>query len=76
MKDTNALIGEWLAEQRKTKGWSQQYVADHLGCTRTAVHYWESGKRTIYAVNLVDYCHLLNADIEELTKHLKNIGAL
>ena len=45
-------------------------VADRLGVTRTAVHYWESGKRTIYAVNLIEYCKVLGVDPREIIDDL------
>lgn len=69
-EDDNARIGRWLAEKRDEKGLSQQAVADRLGVTRTAVHYWESGKRTIYAVNLIDYCRAIGADPEDIIRDL------
>lgn len=65
--ELNSAIGKWLAEQREAKGYSQQYVADLLGVTRTAVHYWETGKRTIYAITLMDYCRAIGADPNDLT---------
>lgn len=74
MKDniTNKKIGAWLAQEREKRGFSQQYVADILGVTKTAVHYWETGKRTIYAINFIDYCKAIGANptdcIEEITK--------
>ena len=33
-------LGEWLSEQRKMRGLTMQDVADRLGVTKTAVHYW------------------------------------
>lgn len=69
-KSDNSRIGKWLAEKREEKDLSQQYVADRLGVTRTAVHYWESGKRTIYAVNLIEYCKVLGVDPREIIDDL------
>lgn len=69
-KSDNSRIGKWLAEKREEKDLSQQYVADRLGVTRTAVHYWESGKRTIYAVNLIEYCMVLGVDPREIIDDL------
>lgn len=71
-KSDNSRIGKWLAEKREEKDLSQQYVADCLDVTRTAVHYWESGKRTIYAVNLIEYCKVLGVDPRKLQKRLQN----
>lgn len=69
-QNMNSLIGAWLAGRRKEKGMSQQEVADRLGTTRTAVHYWESGKRTIYAVNLIEYCKAINVNPSEIVEEL------
>lgn len=57
-ENLNSKIGEWLQNKRIEKGLSQQDVADAMNITRTAVHYWESGKRTIYAENMFDYCRV------------------
>lgn len=62
MEDYNAKIGAWLADKRKEKGYSQQYIADRLNVSNVAVHYWETGKRVIYAVNFIDYCKALGVD--------------
>lgn len=69
-KNDNSRIGKWLAEKREEKGLSQQHVAERLDVTRTAVHYWESGKRTIYAVNLIEYCKVLGVDPREIIDDL------
>ena len=66
----NIRIGRWMAEKRAESGMSQQAVADRLGVTRTAVHYWESGKRTIYAVNFMEYCKAIGANPEEIVRDL------
>lgn len=67
-KNYNDAIGEWLMNERIRQGLSQQDIADKLGTTRTAVHYWESGKRTIYADNMISYCYALNVDPSQLIK--------
>lgn len=69
-QNMNSMIGAWLAGRRKENGMSQQEVADRLGTTRTAVHYWESGKRTIYAVNLIEYCKAINVNPSEIVEEL------
>lgn len=69
-KNDNFRIGKWLAKKREEKGLSQQHVAERLDVTRTAVHYWESGKRTIYAVNLIEYCKVLGVDPKEIIDDL------
>ena len=34
-----------IRQERETRRWTQDYVARHLGITREAFHYIESGKR-------------------------------
>ena len=71
-KDLNAEIGRWLAYHRKLRGLSQSEVAERLGVTKTAVHYWETGKRMIYAKTMMDYCHLLDIDPQDLVRDVTN----
>lgn len=68
MKKTNmnSKVGAWMLQKRKEAGLSQQEVADRMGHTRTAVHYWESGKRTIYASHLMEFCKALNIEPIEM----------
>lgn len=69
--DMNILIGKWLREHREAKSITGQQVADALGVTKTAVSYWESGKRTIYAWQMMEYCKFIGADPEELVRSIK-----
>ena len=39
---------------------------DHYRISKSAIHYWETGKRTIYAQSMMDYCEALHADPNEL----------
>lgn len=64
-------IGSWLADQRKKRGLTMQEVADRLGVTKTAVHYWESGKRSMYARHVLDYCHAIGIDADELVRAIR-----
>ncbi len=61
-------IGSWLKQKRNDKGMTLQEVADRMGVTRTAVHCWETGKRSMYASTLMDYCNVLGADLDEYIK--------
>lgn len=34
-----------IQELREARGWSQYELAQRVGCTQTALSYWETGKR-------------------------------
>lgn len=70
MKNYNKKIGAYLAKQRRAKKVSQQQLADRLGVTKTAVSYWETGKRTIYADQMLQYCDQLGIDPTELVRYV------
>lgn len=58
-------LGKWLEEKRTEKGFSLQQVADKLGVHRSTVHYWEKGKRKMYASALMEYCDVLGVNLED-----------
>lgn len=62
MDKINKEIGRVLASYRKKKHMRGQDVADKLGVTKVAIHYWESGKRTINADMLIRYCEVIGVD--------------
>ena len=62
----NSAIGEWLMNQRIRQGLSLQDIADRLQVSKSAVYYWEVGKRTIYAENMINYCNVLNVSPSKL----------
>ena len=67
-------LGRWLESKRKEKGYSLQYVADNLGCSKVAVHCWEKGKRSMYAKTLQEYCRFLGADLNEFISEVDNVS--
>lgn len=66
MEDYNKAIGEWLAKERKRQNISQRQMAEKMGVSKSAIHYWETGKRTIYAETVFEYCDALHADVNQL----------
>ncbi len=70
MEKENERIGAFLRQRRKAKRMSLQAVADQLGTTPVQVHYWESGKRTIYAYQLLSYCRLLGVSADDMAEML------
>lgn len=73
MKNYDKEIGEWLAHQRESRGLTQGEVGDMLGVTKVAVHYWETGKRKLFASALFDYCSVLGVDPQDLVEHIKKV---
>ena len=68
MANYNQKIGAYLAKERKAKKISQTQLAQRLGVSKTAVHYWETGKRTIYADQMIEYCLELGIDPQKLVE--------
>lgn len=66
-------LGEWLTEQRKRAKLTQQQVADRMGCANTRISNWEKGIREMNAKDLVQYCEIINADMDELVDFLRRI---
>ena len=66
-------LGRWLTEQRKRAGLTQQQVADRMGCANTRIGNWEQGIRDMNAKDLVQYCEIINADMDELVDFLRRI---
>lgn len=65
MKEIEKAIGLHLKELREAKGLSLREVADRLNCSHASVHCWETGKRSIYAKTLSDYCDILGVTLSE-----------
>ena len=70
MKNYNKDVGEWLRKHREMKHMTQSQIAGRLGVTKTAVHYWESGKRMIFADTMINYCHILDIDPQDLVRDI------
>ena len=68
MANYNQKIGAYLAKERKAKKISQTQLAQRLGVSKTAVHYWETGKRTIYADQMIEYCLEICIDPQKLVE--------
>lgn len=74
MANYNQKIGAYLAKERKAKRITQQQVADRLGVTKAAVSNWETGKRTIYATQMLEYCVELGIDPQKLVEEITAEG--
>ena len=69
----NKKLGEWLTERRKEAGYTQQQVADRMGCANTRISNWEQGIREMNAKDLVRYCEIIGADLEELVEFFRRV---
>lgn len=67
-KNYNSAIGTWLMNERLKQGLSLQDIADRLGMSRSTIYYWEVGKRTIFADNMINYCNVLGVDPADLIR--------
>lgn len=56
-------IGNRIAELRKSKGFTQEYIADQLGVSRQAVSKWEQDQTSPDTKNLIALAQLLDTDI-------------
>ncbi|MBD2076236.1 helix-turn-helix transcriptional regulator [Phormidium sp. FACHB-592] len=55
-----------LAEYRKTKGLSQDDLAQASGLTKTTIQNWENGRNLGAVLRVLKVCQELNVDIRQL----------
>jgi transcriptional regulator with XRE-family HTH domain len=66
----NIEIGEWLRIKREDSGFTQTYVAEKMGVSRSAVYLWEAGKRKMYADTLFEFCDVVGANPQDLVDYV------
>lgn len=68
MKDSSfdEKLGSALRNERERQNLSQQEIADRMHVTKMAVSNWESGKRSMYAKTVKEYCKALGISIASL----------
>jgi transcriptional regulator with XRE-family HTH domain len=64
--DFSKRLGAWLAEKRKESGMLQIEVAEKMGSAKQRISNWERGYREMNAKDLVRYCEIIGADLDEL----------
>ena len=64
-------LGSVLKKHREKLGIYQSDIAKRIGVSTMAVSYWESGKRSMYASHLRDYCHILGLTIDQVFEEMK-----
>ena len=66
MTEFDKELGTILRKERESRRITQQQMADLLGCTKMAVSYWETGKRSMYAETLKRYCAHLGITMQSV----------
>jgi len=59
-------LGEVLRQSRVDNGFTQEFVAEHLGVSRQAVSKWESGLCEPSTSNLINISKLYKINLEKL----------
>ena len=65
-QEFDIALGSALRAERKRKGMTQSQIAVKLGVTKVAVHQWETGKRSMYAQSLREYCDALGVTVQSV----------
>lgn len=56
-------IGAQLLDLRKSRGWTQEYVADRVGVNRSTVSNIERGTRSLTLETLRKFCDLFSVEV-------------
>ena len=62
---------EFLYNERKKRGMSQQNLADALGCSRTVIAQWESGDRSPSREHMTQISKLFGLKMEMLENQME-----
>lgn len=65
-KDFYKYLGNRLKYYRKLYGYSQEYIAQHLGVTFQQIQKYESGQNNIPIERLIMFTKLLHLSLEEI----------
>jgi Zn-dependent peptidase ImmA (M78 family)/DNA-binding XRE family transcriptional regulator len=66
MSEGAVEVGQRIRTLRERRGWSQAEVAARMGCTQTAVSYWEAGRRALRLDELLALARVLGVSPAEL----------
>lgn len=66
-------VGEFIADCRKSKGYTQASLAEQLHITNRAVSKWETGRSLPDAALMLDLCKLLDITVTELLEGEKGM---
>ncbi len=62
------MLSENLKKAREEKNWSQQKVAESVGVTQVALHYFETGVKVPSVPVLMELSRVLGKTMDDLVK--------
>lgn len=71
IKTFDKKLGEKLTAIRVEKNLSQQYVADRMNLSRSAISYYELGRRTIDVETLFKLCDIYNVNVNDVVDSVR-----
>lgn len=72
MTDFDVKLGEIFARLRTQHNYSQQYVADCMGVSKSTVHNWEKGKRQMFAHQFMELCAFYGVRPADIAEEIDN----
>lgn len=61
---TENIVGKRLLKLRTRKGYTQEFIGNHLYVTASTIGHWENGRRRPSYEELMSICQLFNVSIE------------
>lgn len=71
--NTKEKIGFLLKEKRIEKNYSLQRVGDMIGRTKSSIHYYETGKRSIDIDVLEAICNVYGIDMYDFLDQVRKL---
>lgn len=72
-KEFYETLGAILRNERKKRHMTLSDIADRIGVTPAAVHFWETGQKAMSALSLSKYCDILNMSIDDIFDKVKGL---
>ena len=69
------ILGQRIRQKRKSKGWTQEILADVAGVDRSYIGGVERGERNLTFTVLCQICRALGCDIAELASGIPSEDA-
>lgn len=66
-------LGNRIREERKSRGWTQEEMADNAGIDRSYIGGVERGQRNLTFTVLCQICDALRCDVAALTKGIPEL---